>query len=144
MSTMAASATLQAACINCGWNRASSRNRQAHGRSSLCKVPVCRHKRTENESSCGTSTTPWRERNSGELCLPLSNRPQSISGDAGAVQKESIMTSVETAEDRPSSLGVDSAIKTKVAIVTGASRGIGLGITERLLEMGYCVVANSS
>jgi NAD(P)-dependent dehydrogenase (short-subunit alcohol dehydrogenase family) len=57
--------------------------------------------------------------------------------------KESIMASAQTAEGRPSSSGVASAAKAKVAIVTGASRGIGLGITERLLETGYCVVANS-
>jgi NAD(P)-dependent dehydrogenase (short-subunit alcohol dehydrogenase family) len=31
----------------------------------------------------------------------------------------------------------------QVAIVTGASSGIGLGITEALLEHGYAVVANS-
>jgi NAD(P)-dependent dehydrogenase (short-subunit alcohol dehydrogenase family) len=31
----------------------------------------------------------------------------------------------------------------RVAIVTGASRGIGLGITRALLERGYSVVANS-
>jgi NAD(P)-dependent dehydrogenase (short-subunit alcohol dehydrogenase family) len=31
----------------------------------------------------------------------------------------------------------------QVAIVTGASSGIGLGITQALLEHGYCVVANS-
>lgn len=30
-----------------------------------------------------------------------------------------------------------------VAIVTGASSGIGLGITHALLQQGYCVVANS-
>jgi len=30
-----------------------------------------------------------------------------------------------------------------VAIVTGASSGIGLGITRALLEHGYCVVGNS-
>ena len=30
-----------------------------------------------------------------------------------------------------------------VAIVTGASNGIGLGITRALLEHGYCVTANS-
>jgi NAD(P)-dependent dehydrogenase (short-subunit alcohol dehydrogenase family) len=53
------------------------------------------------------------------------------------------MTSVQTAEGRPSSSGVNSASKAKVAIVTGASRGIGLGITERLLKTGYCVIANS-
>jgi NAD(P)-dependent dehydrogenase (short-subunit alcohol dehydrogenase family) len=53
------------------------------------------------------------------------------------------MVSVQTEGGRPSSSGLDSAAKTKVAIVTGASRGIGLGIVERLLETGYCVVANS-
>jgi NAD(P)-dependent dehydrogenase (short-subunit alcohol dehydrogenase family) len=53
------------------------------------------------------------------------------------------MASVQTEEGRPSSSGVDSALKGKVAIVTGASRGIGLGITERLLEAGYSVIANS-
>src|SRR5215470_15410014 len=36
-----------------------------------------------------------------------------------------------------------SANKKQVAIVTGASSGIGLGITKALLEHGYCVVANS-
>jgi NAD(P)-dependent dehydrogenase (short-subunit alcohol dehydrogenase family) len=36
-----------------------------------------------------------------------------------------------------------SANKKQVAIVTGASSGIGLGITRALLEHGYCVVANS-
>jgi NAD(P)-dependent dehydrogenase (short-subunit alcohol dehydrogenase family) len=36
-----------------------------------------------------------------------------------------------------------SANKKRVAIVTGASSGIGLGITRALLEHGYCVVANS-
>ena len=34
-------------------------------------------------------------------------------------------------------------IKKQVSIVTGASSGIGLGITIALLEHGYRVVANS-
>jgi len=33
--------------------------------------------------------------------------------------------------------------KQQVAIVTGASSGMGLGITKALLKHGYCVVANS-
>src|SRR5580692_10190118 len=33
--------------------------------------------------------------------------------------------------------------KSQVAIVTGASSGIGLGITQALVERGYRVVANS-
>jgi len=36
-----------------------------------------------------------------------------------------------------------SAIRKQVAIVTGASSGMGLGITRALLERGYRVVANS-
>ena len=36
-----------------------------------------------------------------------------------------------------------SANKTQVAIVSGASSGIGLGITQALLKHGYRVVANS-
>jgi NAD(P)-dependent dehydrogenase (short-subunit alcohol dehydrogenase family) len=38
---------------------------------------------------------------------------------------------------------IASANKKQVAIVTGASSGIGLGITRALLERGYGVVANS-
>src|SRR5437870_12740731 len=36
-----------------------------------------------------------------------------------------------------------SADKKRVAIVTGASSGMGLGITQALLKHGYYVVANS-
>jgi NAD(P)-dependent dehydrogenase (short-subunit alcohol dehydrogenase family) len=44
---------------------------------------------------------------------------------------------------RATSLGADSPVRAKVGIVTGASRGIGRGIVERLFDTGYCVVANS-
>ena len=57
--------------------------------------------------------------------------------------KESNMPFVQNKENRASSLGLDSPVKIKVAIVTGASRGIGHGIAERLLEKGYCVVASA-
>jgi len=49
----------------------------------------------------------------------------------------------QTMEGRAAPPGLDSPVTTKVAIVTGASRGIGRGIAERLLETGYHVVANS-
>jgi len=48
-----------------------------------------------------------------------------------------------TAESRTTASGLDSPVRAKVGIVTGASRGIGRGIAERLLDTGYCVVANS-
>jgi len=57
--------------------------------------------------------------------------------------KESNMAPRQTVEGRVTSSGLDSPVRAKVAIVTGASRGIGHGIAERLLETGYCVVANS-
>ena len=36
-----------------------------------------------------------------------------------------------------------SMTKKQVAIVTGASSGMGLGITQALLQHGYSVVSNS-
>lgn len=38
---------------------------------------------------------------------------------------------------------IKSKVSERVAIVTGASSGIGLGITQALLERGYSVLANS-
>ena len=40
-------------------------------------------------------------------------------------------------------MSTNTSTKKRVAIVTGASSGMGLGITQALLEHGYRVVANS-
>jgi NAD(P)-dependent dehydrogenase (short-subunit alcohol dehydrogenase family) len=68
---------------------------------------------------------------------------QTLHNVTGARSKESDMPLGQQMEGRATSSGLDSPVRTKVAIVTGASRGIGRGIAERLLETGYCVVANS-
>src|SRR5258708_28751809 len=72
-----------------------------------------------------------------------SARTQTLVNDTAARSKESDMPLGQQMEGRATSSGLDSPVRTKVAIVTGASRGIGRGIAERLLETGYCVVANS-
>jgi NAD(P)-dependent dehydrogenase (short-subunit alcohol dehydrogenase family) len=40
-------------------------------------------------------------------------------------------------------MNTNTTTKKQVAIVTGASSGMGLGITQALLQHGYRVVANS-
>jgi NAD(P)-dependent dehydrogenase (short-subunit alcohol dehydrogenase family) len=67
---------------------------------------------------------------------------QTLHNDTAARSK-SDMPLGQQMEGRATSSGLDSPVRTKVAIVAGASRGIGRGIAERPLEMGYCVVANS-
>ena len=59
-----------------------------------------------------------------------------------AVKGESDMPLGQQMEGRATSSGLDSPVRTKVAIVTGASRGIGRGIAERLLETGYRIIDN--
>src|SRR3984957_15985704 len=68
---------------------------------------------------------------------------QTLHNVTAARSKESDMPLEQQMEGRATSPGLDSAVRTKVAIVTGASRGIGRGIAEQLLETGYSVVANS-
>src|SRR5260370_21432581 len=77
------------------------------------------------------------KRSSHTTCKPTPHRAHL------ARAKERNMPSVQKKESRATSAGLDSAAGTKVGIVTGASRGIGHGIAKRLLEKGYCVVANS-
>src|SRR6516225_1962727 len=64
-------------------------------------------------------------------------------GTENCHQGEQMRIEGQTMEGRATSSGPDSPVRAKVAIVTGASRGIGRGIAERLLDTGYCVVANS-
>ena len=40
-------------------------------------------------------------------------------------------------------MNTNTTTKRQVAIVTGASSGMGLGVTQALLQRGYRVVANS-
>ena len=61
-----------------------------------------------------------------------------------AVKGESDMPLGQQMEGRATSSGLDSPVRTKVAIVTGASRGIGRGIAERLLETGTALLTTLS
>jgi len=40
-------------------------------------------------------------------------------------------------------MNTNTTTKKRIAIVTGASSGMGLGITQALLQHGYRVIANS-
>src|SRR5229473_6787695 len=72
-----------------------------------------------------------------------SARTQTFGNDTAARSKESDMPLEQQMEGRATSSGLDSPVRTKVAIVTGASSGIGLEVTNRLVTKGYRVVANS-
>jgi short chain dehydrogenase len=89
------------------------------------------------------------------MAMPVSEGLPSRGSDLGAVAAGDLaahrrgddrFTSVADAVVRvPKQLNSkgETPMTARVAIVTGASSGIGLGITRALLERGYRVVANS-